>query len=160
MSLDSREPTPSRARFLFRQEEGTVDAATWRFHAGWLAALAVAMTIGWLLLRPYAHHDLKTEAFIRWITVAAFTYLILYAFALILAAICYTMLSIKRLRDLGRPTSLAGAVPLFVLLAASLHFMRDQTPDVILLGYVIALDLTLAVAVAWTVVELGFRESR
>ena len=160
MSLNSREPTRSRARFLFKQEEGTVDAATWRFHAGWLAALAVAMTIGWLLLRPYAHHDLKTEAFIRWITVAAFTYLILYAFALILAAICYTMLSIKRLRDLGRPTGVAGLVPLAVLLVASLHFMREQTPDVILLGYVIALDVALAGVVVWTVIELGFRQRR
>lgn len=160
MSLEGGETTSSRARFLFRQEEGTVDAPTWRFHAGWLAALAIAMTIVWLVLRPYAHHDLNTEAFIRWITVAAFTYLIIYAFALILASICYTMLSIKRLRDLGRPTGLAGLVPLLVLLAASLHFMRDQTPDVVLLGYVIALDLALAVVVVWTVVELGFRETR
>ena len=160
MSLKGEAQPVSRARFLFRQEDGRIDAATWRVHAGWLAALAVALTLGWLLLRPYAHHDLATEAFIRWSTVAAFTYVIVYAFALILMAICYTMLSTKRLRDIGRPTGLAGLVPLFVLLAASLHFMRDQTPDVIVLPYVIALDVVLAVIVVWTVVELGFRESR
>ena len=160
MSLEGKARSPSRARFLFRQDAGRIDAATWRFHAGWIAAVAVALTVGWLLLRPYAQHDLKTEAFIRWGTVAAFTYVILYAFALILLAICYTMLSIKRLRDIGRPTALAGLVPLFVFLAASLLFIRDQTPDVIVLPYVIALDVVLAIVVAWTVVELGFRDSR
>ena len=160
MSLEAPQPAPSRVRFLFRQENGRIDAATWRIHAGWIAAVAAALTIGWVLLRPYAHHDLKTEAFIRWITVAAFTYVIVYAFALILLAICYTMLSIKRLRDLGRPTALAGLVPLFVFFAACLLFMRDQTPDVIVLPYVIALDLVLAIVVVWTVAELGFREGR
>lgn len=137
-----------------------MDASTWRFHAGWLAALAVAMTIVWLLLRPYAHHDLNTEAFIRWSTVVAFSYLILYAFALILVAICYTMLSIKRLRDRRLPTGLAGLVPFLMLCAASLHFLRDQTPDVIVLPYVVALDVLLAVAVAWSVYELGLGASR
>ena len=160
MSLEAPQSDRSRARFLFRQEDGRIEAGTWRLHAGWLVALAGVLTIGWLLLRPYAHHDLKTEVFIRWITVAAFAYVILYAFALILVAICYTMLSIKRLRDIARPTGLAGLVPLFVLFAASLHFMREQTPEVIVLPYVIALDVALAIVVVWTVVELGFRESR
>ena len=160
MSLEGEAQPPSRARYLFRQENGRIGAATWRFHAGWIAAVTVALTVGWVLLRPYAQHDLKTEAFIRWITVAAFTYLILYAFALILLAICYTMLSIKRLRDLGQPTAFAGLVPLFVFLAACLLFMREQTPDVIVLPYVVALDVALAIVVVWTVVELGFRESR
>lgn len=160
MSLEAPQPAPSRARFLFRQEHGCIDAATWRLHAGWIAAVAVALTVGWLLLRPYAQHDLKTEAFIRWVTVTAFTYVILYAFALILLAICYTMLSIKRLRDVRRPTALAGLVPLFVFFDASLHFLRAQTPDVIVLPYVIALDVVLAVIVVWTVAELGFRQGR
>lgn len=137
-----------------------MDAATWRFHAGWLAALALALTGVWLLLRPHAHHDLRTEAFIAPLTIVAYGYLVLYAFALILLAICYTMLTIKRLRDRHRPTGLAGAVPLLVLLAASLHFMREQTPDVILLAYVVALDAALAAAIAWTVVELGFDRGR
>ena len=148
----------SRGRFLFRQDQGRIDAATWRFHAGWLTALAVALTLVWLLLRPYAHVDLQTG--LRWITITAFTYLIVYSFALVLLAVCYTMLSIKRLRDRHRPTSLAGMVPLFVLLAASLHFMRDQTPDVIVLPYVIVLDAVLALVVAWTIIELGFGDSR
>lgn len=150
----------SRARFLFRQDQGRVDAATWRFHAGWLAAVAVTMTVAWLVLRPYARHDLATEAFIQPVTIVAFGYLILYAFALILVAICYTMLSIKRLRDRSLPVGLAGAIPLLVLLAASLHFMRGQTPDVIALPYVIALDAGLAAAIVWTVWDLGFGASR
>lgn len=137
-----------------------MDAATWRFHAGWLAVVASALTVVWSFLRPYAHHDLKTEAFIAPKTVAAFGYLILYAFALILIAISYTMLTIKRLRDRGLPTGLAGAVPLLVLLAASLHFMRDQTPDVILLAYVVALDVVLAAVTVWTMIQLGTERGR
>ena len=148
----------SRTRFLFRQDQGTIDASTWRLHASWLLALAVAMTLVWLLLRPYAHVDLKTG--LRWATVFAFTYLIAYAFALILAAICYTMLSIKRLRDLGLYTGLAGLVPLLVLFAASLHFMRAQTPDVIVLPYVVALDALLCLVTVATVARLGFGANR
>ena len=162
MSLDASRTQAgrpdSRGRFLFRQEQGRIDAATWRLHAGWLAALVVAMTIGWLLLRPYAHVDLTTG--FRWLTVAAFTYLIVYAFALILVAICYTMLTIKRLRDRRRPTGLAGLLPFLVLCAASAHFLRDQTPDVVLLAYVIAIDVVVVIAAALSVVELGFGESR
>ena len=96
----------------------------------------------------------------RWITVAAFTYVILYAFALILVAVCYTMLTTKRLRDRRRHIGLAGMIPLLILFAASLHFMRGQTPDVIVLPYVVTLDALLAMMVVWTVAELGFGGSR
>jgi hypothetical protein len=148
-----------RARFLFRTEAGTIDQRTWRFHAGWLAALAVGLTAIWTLLRPYAHHDLATSPFIVPMTIVAFTYLILFSFALILIAISYTMLSMKRLRALGQPTGLAGLVPLLALCAGSLHFLRDQTPDVITLWYVVALDVVLAAVVVATVYDLGFRRA-
>ncbi len=146
-----------RARFLFREEAGTIDAATWRLHAAWLAALAFALTLAWFALQPYARHDLKTQAFIAPMTVVAYTYLIVYAFAVILIAISYVMLTMKRFRALGAPAGLAGLVPLLALFAASAHFLRAQTPDVVALPYVVLLDAALVAVTLWTIVELGVR---
>ena len=148
-----------RARFLFRTETGTIDAPTWRFHAGWLAALVTVLTTIWWMLRPYTHHDLATSKLIVPMTIVAFTYLILFSFALLLIAICYTMLSMKRLRALGQPTGLAGLIPLLALCAGSLHFLQAQTPDVISIWYVVALDVVLGVVIVATVADLGFRHA-
>ena len=149
-----------RARFLFRNEEGVIDAPTWRFHAGWLLALALALTALWLVLKPFTHHDLATSAFIAPMTVLAFAYLVAYSFALLLIAVCYVMLTIKRLRDRAAPPALAALVPLLLLFAAALHFMHAEAPDVILTAYVVVLDIALIAAVTWTVVDLGFGQGR
>lgn len=149
-----------RARFLFRSEEGMIDAQTWRRHAAWLAGLVAAMTLIWLVLRPYAHHDLAATAFLAPMTIIAFTYLIIYSFAVILIAISYTMLSMKRLRDRGEPTGLATLVPLLALFAGSLHFLQAKTPDVISGWYVIGLDALLILIVFGTIADLGFRPGR
>lgn len=152
--------TTDRARFLFRSEEGTVDAPTWRRHAAWLAGLVVAMTLVWFVLRPYAHHDLATQAFFAPMTIVAYAYLITYAFVILLIAIAYTMLSMKRLRDRGEPTGLAGLVPLLALFAGSLHFLQAKTPAAISYWYVVGLDATLFGIVLWTIIDLGFRPGR
>lgn len=149
-----------RAWFLFRNENGLINAPTWRLHVGWLAALLVAMTLIWLPLRPYTHHDLAKSALIAPMTIVAFTYLIAYAFAVLLIAISYTMLSIKRLRDRGEPTGLAGVMPLIALLAGAAHWLQPQVPDVISFWYVVAIDTLLAIAVALTIADLGFRPGR
>ena len=152
-----RESRSERARFLFRQDFGTINAHTWRFHTAWLVALLVAMTLAWLPLRRYTHHDLATSPLIVPMTIVAFTYVIVYSFAILFIAISYTMLSIKRLRDRGKPTVLAALVPLLALLAGAAHFLRPQVPDVISIWYVVLLDGLLGIAIAATVVELGFR---
>lgn len=146
-----------RARFLFRTEDGEIDAATWRFHTAWLLAVLVAMTAIWLVLRPYTRHDLHTTAFFAPLTIVAFTYLMIFAAAVLFIAVSWTMLTIKRLRARRLPTVLAVAVPLLALFAASLHALQPQTPDVISIWYVVALDALLALAVIWTAVELGLR---
>ena len=110
-----------------------------------------------MALRPYAHHDLAKSAFIAPMTILAFAYLIVGSFAVLLVAVCYVMLSMKRCRDRGWPVGLAGLVPVLVLFAASLHFLRGQTPEVIALWQVALADAVLAAAVAWTIVELGVR---
>ena len=149
-----------RARFLFRTETGIIDAPTWRVHAGWLFALLAGMTVVWLLLRPYAHHDLAKSAFIAPMTILAFAYLIIFSFAVLLIAISFTMLSMKRFRDRGEPVGLAGLIPLLALFAGSLHFIQPQAPDVISAWYLVATDGILVAAIIWTIVDCGFRAGR
>jgi uncharacterized membrane protein YhaH (DUF805 family) len=150
----------ARRRFLFRSEEGVIDASTWRLHTGWLVLLVSVMTVVWLVLRPYAHHDLATSAFIAPMTILAFGYLIVFTFAILFVAIAYTMLSIKRLRDRGEPTMLAGLIPFLALCSGSLHFIQPQVPDVISSWYLVALDAVLAIVIVWTIVDLGFGARR
>ena len=146
-----------RAHFLFREDFGVVDAATWRFHTAWLALLTLALTLLLIPLRPYTFHDLATTPFLAPLTILAYGYVVVYSFAILAIAISFVMLSIKRLRDRGRPTGFAGMVPFLAFLAASVHFLRPQVPDTISIWYAIALDVLLAVAVVVTVVELGFK---
>lgn len=148
-----------RARFLFREDVGVIDAATWRFHAGWLFGLLVALTLVIVPLVPFMHHDLSRQPFFAPMTIIANTYIIAYAFAVLVIAISYVMLSIKRLRDRARPTALAGLVPFLAFVAASLHFLQPIAADAISIWYVVILDGLLAVAIVGTVIELGFRPS-
>ena len=149
-----------RRRFLFRSEDGVIDAPTWRFHAGWLAALLLALTLVWLVLRPYAHHDLSQSAFLAPLTIIAFAYLIIFTFAVLLIAISFTMLSMKRLRDRREPVGLGGLVPLLALFAGALHFLQPQATDVISWWYLVITDVALAAAIVWTVVDCGFKPGR
>ncbi len=89
-------------------------------------------------------------------TILAYSYLILFAFAVLFIAISFSNLSAKRLRARGLPTGLAGLVPLLALLAGAAHWLQPQVPDVIAIWYVVGLDVLLAAAVAWSVAALGF----
>ena len=146
-----------RARFLFRDDFGVVNAATWRLHAAWLVGLLAVLTLLIVPLTPYMRHDLAKQPFFAPMTILAFTYVISYSFVVLSIAISYTMLSIKRLRDRGKPTALAGLVPFLVLLAGAAHFLQPIAADSISIWYVVLLDAMLAVAIVATIVELGFR---
>ena len=148
-----------RARFLFREDFGIIDAATWRFHAGWLVALLGVLTLLIVPLVPFMRHDLSRQPFFAPMTIVANTYVISYSFAVLVIAISYVMLSIKRLRDRARPTAFAGLVPFLAFVAASVHFLQPIAADAISIWYVVILDALLAVAVVVTVIELGFRPS-
>jgi uncharacterized membrane protein YhaH (DUF805 family) len=149
-----------RAHFLFQAEAGTVDAPTWRYHAGWMAAALIAATAIWRLLAPYAHHDLATSAFLPPLTIVAFVYLLVFSFFVLLIAISFYFLSAKRLRDRGEPTALAGLLPFLALVSGSLHFLQPQVPDVIAIWYVVGVDILLVAAGLWMTIDLGFRDGR
>ncbi len=141
--------------FLFRTDKGRVDRAVWWRGTVPLACLAVAATVGWVLLKPYAHHDLSTEPFLAPATVAAFAYLLLYAFALILIGVCEYNLSAKRFRDRGRPAELAAVLPLSLLFGSAVIWFIPRSfgsvPD-----WAAPVVVAALVGVAgWNVVELG-----
>jgi uncharacterized membrane protein YhaH (DUF805 family) len=144
--------------FLFRSDEGRIGAPVWRRNALYLAAITAVLTAGWRVAAPYTHHDLKTQAFFAPLTIAAYVYLLLYAFAVIFLAISFTNLSAKRLRDRGEPTGLGGLVPLLALFAGAAHWLQPQVSDVISIWYVVGLDALFIAAALWAIVDLGFRE--
>ena len=148
-----------RARFLFREDFGTINAATWRLHAAWLAGLLAVLTVLLIPLSPYMRHDLSKQPFFAPMTILAYTYVISFSFVVLSIAISYTMLSIKRLRDRNKPTALAALVPFLALLAGAAHFLQPQVPESISIWYVVAVDALLVVAIVATIVELGFRPS-
>ncbi len=146
--------------FLFRSDRGRVDRATWLRNTVPLALLAGVGTLGWVWLSPYAHHDLATTQFLAPLTIVAYVYLLIYAFAVILLAVCEYNLSAKRFRDRGRPAALAGILPASLLLGSAVIWFIPLSfgsiPD-----WVGPVVLSLLVAVAlWNVVELGVLKNR
>ena len=82
--------------------------------------------------------------------------LAVYAFAMILAAVCYYNVSAKRFRDRGRRGLWASVLPLAVLLTGALDwFIPRSLGDVPAWWGAVALVVLLVLAV-WNVLDLGF----
>jgi uncharacterized membrane protein YhaH (DUF805 family) len=143
-------------RYGFRTDQGRIDARTWRQGTAFLAALLAVLTLIWFLLAPLAQHDLSKMPFLAWGTIAAFVYLLFYAFAVLLIAICHYNLSAKRWRDRGWPSGLAGLLPLAALLSGAAHWLQPRVAEAVSYWYVAGVDACLIAIIAWNVVELGF----
>ena len=151
---------PGRFAFLFRTDQGRIDRDTWWRGTLPLFAIAVLGTGGWLLLRPFAEHDLSRQPFIEPMTILAYTYLLVFSFAVILLGICEYNLSAKRFRTRGLASAWAAALPLSLLFGSALLWFIPQSfgvvPD---WAGPVAIAAMLGVA-AWNVVELGVRQDR
>jgi uncharacterized membrane protein YhaH (DUF805 family) len=143
--------------FLFRTDKGRIDRGTWWRGIAPLIALTLLGTVGWELLSPYAHRDLADTPFLAPMTIVAYVYLIVYAFALMLIAVCAYNLSAKRFNDRGLPGSLAALLPLSVLLGASLIWFIPQSFDAIPDWVEPVTLVAITMVAAWNVVELGIR---
>lgn len=143
--------------FLFRSDQGRIGRATWWRGTLPLAALALAGTVGWLLLRPFAHHDLSEQAFIAPLTILAYVYLLVYAFALILIGVCEYNLSAKRFRDRGLPGALAAVLPLSLLFGSALIWFIPRSFDTVPDWAAPLTFVALAGVAVWNIVELGLR---
>ena len=148
-----------RLRFLFRTEQGRIGRQDWWTGVALLAGGLVVLTAGWFAVAPYTDRTIdESQALIEPATVAAYAYLMAYALAIVLAAVSFTMLSIKRLRDRLRPTGLAGLVPLLALVDGSTRWLQPRVDEVMSRGWVYGADVLLIAAVAWAVYEMGFGE--
>ncbi len=147
-------------RFLYRSEEGVIDRRTWWLGVAPLASVLFAMTIGWFALAPFAKRGLDERAFLDPMTIFAYFYLVVFAFVVFFAAVCFVILSMKRLRDRGRPTGLAGALPLALLLAGAANWLEPQVDGAVVSALAILAWIALAAALAWTIVEMGLLRGR
>lgn len=156
MALDSE-----RIRFLYRTEQGRIDRATWLKGAGALAAILAPFFLIWLALAPYTDHDLARDPFFAPMTAAAYAFVILYSFVILLVAVSYVNLSAKRFRDLGRaaPVALAGLAPLVALVVGATHWLQPRVAEVMPRFWVWGADALLVAVIVWTLYELGFRNN-
>ncbi len=141
--------------FLYRQDEGTLSRAAWWAGLAPLVSLLVVLTVVWLLLAPWGQRGLDERAFLDPRTIVTYLYLMIYTFAVILIAICYTNLSAKRFLARGRIGGLAGLLPLAALLAGALNWLYPRVAETMPYWTVIAADIVLIGVIVWHVVDLG-----
>jgi uncharacterized membrane protein YhaH (DUF805 family) len=154
------EPAAPSISFLFRTDQGRIDAKTWLSSGLALGIIFAVLTLIAFLLAPYMRHDLATTPFFAWQVIAAYFYVMLYIFALLLIAISFYNLSAKRWRDRGKPSALAGLVPFFALLAGAAHWLYPQMGDQVPAWSVAAIDIAFVGFLIWTIIELGFLPSK
>jgi uncharacterized membrane protein YhaH (DUF805 family) len=143
--------------FLFRSESGRIARKDWWLGTGLLAAILVIFELGWLQLAPYANRGLDDRALIDPGVLAVYSYALVFALAFLLCGISFFLLSIKRLRDLGQPTALAGLVPFAIFIASALHWLQPRVNEVMGRGWVWGMDALLLMVLIWTCYELGLK---
>ena len=146
-------------RFLYRSLEGRIDRYQWWRAQAPLALALLVLTLVWQAVAPYAHRSLAETKLIDGAAIAAYSYLIAYAFVALLLLVCSYYVSAKRFRDRGLPPELAGLLPLAALFCGALSWTQQQDGGMFALWIVWAGLVALAGVAAWTIYELGFSGS-
>lgn len=144
-------------RFLFRTDKGVVNREVWWLGSAIIGGVVAVATAVWIAIAPLATTDLARRGLFDATALSVYLYLMVYAFVVLIAAVCWYNLSAKRFRDRGRPPSLAGLPLLLALLAGALHWVQPRVPETIPGWTTGALDIVLLLVIIWTVVELGAR---
>ena len=146
--------------FLYRQDEGRIDRATfWRAAAPVLITLA-AMTAIWIAIMPRAARDLAHEAFFDGRVVATYLYALIFALALLIGAVMLYFLGAKRLRDVGRPPWLAGFPFLALFFDGALHWAAARSEGAIGESALFVADVIAIASVIWAFIDMGLRRGR
>jgi uncharacterized membrane protein YhaH (DUF805 family) len=146
---------PARWSFLFRSDEGEIDANIWWQNVALLAGIFAALSLGWILVEPFAEHDLAKEPLFTLPLLAANLYRLIYGFGSLLLLISYYNLSAKRWRAIGRPSAFAGLLPFLACVAGALHWLEPRVGGEIPHFLVILVDILLFATLVWNVIELG-----
>lgn len=157
MNFDSE-----RFRFLYRSDQGRIDSVTWLRGLRTLAFVLVPFALIWLLLAPYADHDITTSPFFVPQTALAYAFAILYAFVVLLVSVSYVNLSAKRCRDRGLSPALgfASLAPFAALIAGAAHWLQPRVAEAMARGWVWGADAVLIGVALWTLYELGLQPSK
>lgn len=110
--------------FLFRQAEGAISAREWRFWTIVLSLICVGLEVVWRLVRPWTHRDLATEGLFSLKAFVAFSYLLIFAFGVLLAQASQYYLSAKRFRARGYDPGWAAVWPLSAFAAGAVSAMQ------------------------------------
>jgi uncharacterized membrane protein YhaH (DUF805 family) len=145
----------SSLSFLYRSDEGEIDAATWWRGALTLTGIFVVLTLGWIVVEPFADKSLATTVTGTIVVLTGNLYRLAYGFVCLLLLICLYNLSAKRWRNLGRPSSFAGILPIAAAVTAALHWLEPRVGGDLSHYWIIAADIVLAGIFLWSVIELG-----
>jgi len=157
------------ARFLFRDDKGSIDRRTW-----WLTTLALAVALIAMALlvtaldRAMPSTPDEAQAIIDAAAQESHSYLsVLYNSLLFLIDVCYVVMVVisvcayfvgaKRYNDLGKPPQLALILPAAIYFQIFSPILSDQLLPVY--GRWVAALFVLAL-VAWQVWEMGFKKGR
>jgi uncharacterized membrane protein YhaH (DUF805 family) len=144
-------------RFLFRTDKGVVNREVWWLGSAVIGGVVAVTTAIWLAIAPLATTDLARRGLVDPTALSVYLYLMVYAFVVLIAAICWYNLSAKRFRDRGRRPGLAGLPLLLALLAGALHWVQPRVPETIPGWTTGALDIVLLLVILWIIVELGMK---
>ena len=141
--------------FLYRSDEGEIDVATWWRGALILAGIFVVLTLGWIVIEPYADKSLATTVIGTIVVLTANLYRLAYGFISLMLLICLYNLSAKRWRNLGRPSSFAGILPVALAVDAALHWLEPRVGGDLPHALVVVADIIVISVFVWTLIELG-----
>jgi uncharacterized membrane protein YhaH (DUF805 family) len=142
--------------FLFRTDQGQIGSKTWWRWTLILGAILFVLTVIWLVIAPFAQRELTaTTPLIDAKALATYVYLLFYAFAVILIAVCHYNLSAKRWRDRGHPAALAGLLPFTALLSGALHWLYPRVSEAMPYWLVFVSDVLLIAVIVFNLLELG-----
>ena len=137
-------------------EDKTMTVVTYALFLGGFVSGGVSAIIG--LIIAYANRSTATPRAQSHYTFLIRTFWI--GAAIMLAAVCFYFLSVKRWRDLARPPGLAGLPLLAALVDGAAHWVQPRVSEAMPYWTVVVLDVVLIAIVVWTARELGARPSR
>ena len=143
-------------RFLYREDRGRISRGVWWRGILPLAGFVIVATVIWEVVKPYAAPDLATQPLMDVAVVLAYLVLAVYAFAMILAAVCYYNVCAKRFRDRGRRGLWAAALPLAVLLTGALDWFIPRSMGDVPAWWGAVASVVLLALLVWNVIDLGF----